>query len=142
MKLSPLEFSAGPAGDIGAFLTDRIYEFNSNATGLFDGEEFAGAIRNIDGDIVAGANGHTWGGCCHIANLWVHESVRHQGVGSQLMHAIEAHARARHCTQIVLSSHSFQAPEFYRKLGFVEQARISGYPNGHADIHFTKYVGK
>ena len=31
---------------------------------------------------------------------------------------------------------------FINKLGFVEQARIPGYPNGHADIHFTKYLSE
>lgn len=133
-----LEFGPERAAEIGAFLTDRIYEFNANATGFFDGEEFAGAIRNDAGDIIAGASGHTWGRCCHVANLWVHASVRHQGIGRQLVRAIETHARARHCAQIVLSSHTFQAPDFYRKLGFTEQARIQGYPGGHADIHFIK----
>lgn len=138
MKPLPIEFSAERAGEVAAFLADRIYEFNSAATGFFDGEEFAATIKSSTGDIVAGVNGHTWGGCCHIANLWVHEAVRHRGVGAQLVRAVETHARAKFCTQIVLSSHTFQAPDFYRKLGFVDQAQISGYPNGHADIHFTK----
>lgn len=140
--LLPIEITTDRASEIGTFLTDRIYEFNAKATGFFDGEEFAAAIRNGAGHIVAGANGHTWGGCCHIANLWVHESVRHQGVGSRLVQAIELHALAKHCTQIVLSSHTFQAPDFYRTLGFVEQARIPNYPNGHADIHFCRFLAQ
>jgi len=56
------------------------------------------------------------------------------------MLAVEAHSRSRNCTQIVLSSHSFQAPDFYRQLGYIEQARIPGYPMGHSDIHFIKYL--
>lgn len=142
MELTPVEFEAGRAGEIGAFLAERIYEFNSQATGYFDGEEFAATIRNSMGDIVAGVSGHTWGRSCHIANLWVHESVRHQGVGSRLVDAVQTFARAKSCTQIVLSSHTFQAPDFYRKRGFIEQARISGYPRGHADIHFIKRLGR
>jgi ribosomal protein S18 acetylase RimI-like enzyme len=141
MKLPHVEFDVEHVAEIDAFLTDKIYEFNAKATGFFDGEEFAAAIRNGAGEIIAGASGHTWGGCCQITNLWVHESVRHQDVGSQLVQAVETHALAKNCNQIVLSSHTFQAPDFYRKLGFIEQARVIGYPNGHADIHFTKYIG-
>jgi hypothetical protein len=37
-------------------------------------------------------------------------------------------------------THGFQAPNFYKRLGYIEQARISGYPGGHSDIHFTKYL--
>jgi ribosomal protein S18 acetylase RimI-like enzyme len=140
MKLSPIEFTEGQSKEIEAFLAERIYDFNANATGLFDGEEFAATIRDCCGRIVAAVNGHTWGGCCQISQLWVHESARKQGVGKSLMLTVEAHALGKNCTQIVLSSHTFQAPDFYRQLGYVEQARISGYPGGHSDIHFTKYL--
>ena len=140
MKLSPIEFTESKSNEIEAFLADRIYEFNANATGFLDGEEFAATIRNFFGRIIAAVSGHTWGGCCQISQLWVHESARQQGAGKSLMLAVEVHALSKDCTQIVLSSHSFQAPDFYKRLGYVEQARISGYPRGHSDIHFTKYL--
>jgi ribosomal protein S18 acetylase RimI-like enzyme len=142
MKLSPIEFTQNQCHEIEAFLVERIYEFNSSATGLFDGEEYAATIRDPDGRIIAGVSGHTWGGCCQVSQLWVDESARHQGLGRSLMLAVETHALGKNCTQIILSSHTFQAPDFYRRLGYVEQARISGYPNGHADIHFMKHLVK
>ena len=140
MKLLPIEFTQSQFHEIEAFLAERIYEFNANATGLFDGEEFAAAVRDSNGRIIAGVSGHTWGGCCRVSQLWVHESARKQDVGTSLMVAVEAHAVSKKCTQIVLSSHSFQAPDFYRRLGYVEHARISGYPGGHSDMHFTKFL--
>ena len=140
MRLSPVEFAQGRPNSIEAFLAERIYEFNSNATRLFDGEEYAATIRDSDACIVAGISGHTWGGCCQILQLWVHESARELGIGTSLMLAVEAHALRKNCTQIILSTHCFQAPDFYRKLGFIEQARITGYPRGHSDIHFLKYL--
>jgi len=138
MKLSRIEFTQYQPNEIEAFLTKKNYEFSSNTTGLFDGEEFAATIRDFYGRIIAGISGHTWGGCCRISQLWVHDSARQQGVGKSLVLAVEAHARSKNCTQILLSSHSFQAPNFYRRLGYVEQARIPNYPRGHSDIHFTK----
>ena len=132
MKLSPIEFSESLSDKIEAFLADRIYEFNANSTGFFDGEEFAATIRDSHGRIMAGVSGHTWGGCCQISQLWVHESARQQGVGRSLMLAVENHALSKNCAQIVLSTHGFQAPDFYERLGYIEQARISGYPGGHS----------
>jgi ribosomal protein S18 acetylase RimI-like enzyme len=139
MQLSPIEIQ-GSSIEVEAFLADKIYEFNSNTTGLFDGEEFAATMRDTNGHIIAGVSGHTWGGCCQISQLWVHELARELGIGTSLMLAVEAHALTKNCTQIVLSSHTFQAPDFYRRLGYIEQGRISDYPKGHSNVHFTKFL--
>ena len=39
---------------------------------------------------------------------------------------------------MILSSHSFQAPDFYVRRGYVEYARTEQSPRGHADLHFKK----
>ena len=36
---------------LGAFLAERIYEFNAEATGYFDGRLLAGCIRSETGDV-------------------------------------------------------------------------------------------
>src|SRR5689334_11248576 len=50
--------------EIDSFLADHIYEFNVKATGYVDGRLLAGTIQDDTGEIIAGINGHTWGGCC------------------------------------------------------------------------------
>jgi len=124
--------------DLGAFLADRIYEFNTNATGYFDGMLLAGCVRNDSDEVIAGYNGYTWGGCCELAHVWVHEAYRGQGIGARLLHSAEAEARARGCAQIILATHDFQAPGFYERIGFERKFSIEGRPRGHVDTIYAK----
>ncbi|MBW2281591.1 MAG: GNAT family N-acetyltransferase [Deltaproteobacteria bacterium] len=119
-------------------LDERLYEFNRAATGIDDGEGLGAVVRGPDGEVLAAAAGHSWGGTCEIRQVWVHESLRGRGVGRGLMRAVEAEARRRGCRQLVLGTHSFQAPGFYAKLGFEEVGRLDDYPRGHANISLRK----
>lgn len=123
---------------LGSFLADRIYEFNAKATGYFDGMLLAGCIRNSEGDVIAGFNGYTWGGCCELSHVWVAEQYRGQGLGTALLRSAEAEAGARGCAQVVLATHSFQAPSFYERTGYERKYAIEGRPRGYADIIYVK----
>src|SRR5262245_46840729 len=105
-----------PTPDDVQYLEDRIYEFNSNVTGIGDGELLAFFVRE-SGRIVAGICGNTWGGTCELRQFWVEESQRNRGLGTKLFQAAEQEAQRRGCTQIVLMTFSFQAPRFYERLG-------------------------
>ncbi len=123
------------------FLDDRIYEFNVEQTGIADGQELAIFLRDGRDNIIAGLYGWTWGECCEIRTLWLHKQWRKIGLGTYLMATAEAEARARGAKQIVLSTHSFQAPDFYRRLGFEQVGAIEDYPHGHQDIFMRKKLG-
>ena len=124
--------------ELEAFLGDRLYEFNSRITGIYDGALLNASVEDESGNIVAAISGHTWRGCCEIGRLWVHESMRGTGIGTALMQAAEREAVRRGCHQIVLSTHSFQAPRFYEKLGFRGLAAIPNYPQGYENILYIK----
>lgn len=122
---------------LNAFLDERLYAFNASATGVDDGMPMHGIFEQ-SGQVVAGISGHTWGGCCEIVQLWVQEDRRKSGLGTALLHAAEAEARRRGCTQVTLSSHTFQAPGFYEKNGYERAAQIADYPRGHAKLLYVK----
>ena len=124
--------------ELNAFLDERIYEVNVRSTGLDDGRPFAGVVKDDSANVVAAVNGHTWGGSCYIAHLWVHESRRGRGLGRALLQAAEAEAIRRGCTQALVLTHSFQAPAFYERLGYVRHATIPDYPRGHAQYVYLK----
>ena len=50
----------------------------------------------------------------------------------------EAEAIARGCVQVVLATHSFQAPAFYERMGYERKYTIEGRPKGYSDIIYVK----
>lgn len=122
------------------FLEDRLYEFNQAATGIDNGRALGFFVRDDSDQIVAAATGHTWGGTGELHQVWVAEGRRRAGLGRRLLAAAEVEATRRDCSQLVLSTHSFQAPDFYRKLGFEIVAELPDYPRGHAELLLRKTV--
>jgi GNAT superfamily N-acetyltransferase len=133
-----LSQSEATCKEIDSFLDDRIYEFNARATGYSDGKLLAGCVRDAHGDVNAGFSGHTWGGCCELSYVWVHERYQGQSVGRRLLEAAEGEARSRECKQVVLATHSFQAPGFYERLGYERKFVLEGVPLGHQKVIYVK----
>jgi GNAT superfamily N-acetyltransferase len=122
---------------VGRLLHDRIDRHNLEATGIREWHSITfivGAVNDPD----AGVNGWEWGGTCFVETLWVRDERRGSGLGTALMNAMEAEARRLGCTQMVLETHSFQAPAFYERRGFVRVGEVDGYPRGGAFILMTK----
>lgn len=134
----PLTILDDPSDDDVRFVENRITEYNFDVTGIRDGRLLAIFVRDAEGGIRAGLAGHTWGGCCEVRFLWVREDGRRAGLGTRLLDAAEREAKARGCEQIALSTHSFQAPEFYRRRGYRVAGEIGGYPRGHSQIFLCK----
>jgi RimJ/RimL family protein N-acetyltransferase len=119
-------------------LEDRLYDFNMEATGYRDGRGFTGLVHNAHGRVIAGVSGFTWGDTAKIVNLWVDQPRRGEGLGSRLLLVAEQVARDRGCADVVLDTHTFQAPEFYRRLGYSEVGRFDDFPVGHGQVMFQK----
>jgi GNAT superfamily N-acetyltransferase len=135
--MATIAVQVGEAPEVEAFLAQRIYEYNASATGYDNAESFT-ALSDEGGTVEAGVCGYTWGGCCYVSYLWVVESSRHKGLGSDLLAAVERHAREKGCTQVLLWTHSFQAPEFYARRGYQLTARIADHPIGYSSGVYVK----
>jgi len=138
MSRPSLPIDDAPTPEDVRVLEEAIDAFNQARTGITDGKLFAMFLRDGEGRPIGGLFGWTWGATCYIRYLFVPAPLRGQGVGSHLMAAAEAEARARGCHQIALETHDFQAPDFYRRLGFEVTGRIEGYPTGYQYLTMRK----
>ena len=119
-----------PASEDRRALVDALLDFNRRVTGIAE-DEFSAFLHDGHEALVAGIYGWVFGGTGEVALLWVREDKRGEGLGSRLLRAAEDHARAAGCAQMVIRTHSFQAPEFYRGHGYVEAGAVNDYPRGH-----------
>ena len=119
-------------------LDNEISTFNAAATGFGEARLLCIAVREDGGDLLAGLFGWTWGGCGYIDLLWVRSDLRGYGLGTRLLASAEEEMARRGCDQVTLSTHSFQAPGFYVRIGYKECGRTPGYPHGYDDIHLLK----
>jgi GNAT superfamily N-acetyltransferase len=86
--------------------------------------------RDHNGVVIGGAVGRTWGACCELQQLWVAPTFQRHGIATQLVRAFEARATLRGCRMFYLETFSFQAPVFYRKLGYATAYELDVYPHG------------
>lgn len=114
----------------------RVY--NRSRLGPFKGESLAVSLRDDRGAIVGGLFGEIWLDWLHIDRLWIDESQRGAGIGAQLLATAEAEARRRGARHVHLDSFTFQAPDFYKKLGYREFGRLADFPTGHERVFLTK----
>jgi GNAT superfamily N-acetyltransferase len=87
--------------------------------------------------LAAGLNGATYWGWLFVEHLWVREDCRKSGLGKELITLAETEAKSRGCRHAYLDTFSFQAPEFYKKLGYIEYAKFDDFPGNHSR-HFLK----
>lgn len=73
----------------------------------------------------------------HIKYLFVEEKFRGKGLARQLMnHALEF-GKKRGCQFAFVETMSFQAPEFYQKMGFMIEFSRTGYAE-NTTFHYLK----
>jgi GNAT superfamily N-acetyltransferase len=138
---SPLSLAreAEPAAAAIRAISDGLGDYNAafyNAGGdwtpqYWVGRDAAGAVRSGAKYVLE----YDW---LFVNWLWVAEPYRRRGEGRRLLSELEAEALRRGCKGVYLDTFSFQAPEFYAKLGYREFGRIAGFPGGFDRIWLAK----
>jgi ribosomal protein S18 acetylase RimI-like enzyme len=111
---------------------------NDEAAPLHEVERLSCFARLPSGEVAGGAVGRIWGESCELQQLWVDPAHRRRGLGSELVHRFEARARERGCSTFYLETFSFQAPAFYRRLGYQVGHELRGFPHGIAKYLMVK----
>jgi GNAT superfamily N-acetyltransferase len=126
-----IEMNANPSPADRAEIWRRIEAFNDAYTGPEEDRQFALLVTDEqDGSPHGGLWGRTYYGWMFIELLIIDEKLRGGGIGTELMRRAEEEARRRGCHGIWLDSFSFQAPDFYRRLGYEIFGVLDDYPPG------------
>lgn len=112
--------------------------FNAQAAPLHEVMPLSCFVRDDAGHVVGGAVGRRWGGLCELQQLWVDEPHRGAGLGAALVAAFEQRAIAHGCRVCFLETLSFQAPGFYRRLGYHTVLERADYPHGIRKHYMSK----
>jgi GNAT superfamily N-acetyltransferase len=114
-----------------------LMAYNTQAVGKWDFQCISVTLRHR-GAIVGGLAADTYLQWMFIALFWIDEKFRGRGFGSKIIRAAEKEARKRGVKHVYVDTFSFQAPGFYKKLGYREYGRLNGFPAGHHRSWLTK----
>ncbi len=124
-----------------AAILDALVAYNDAAHGPAGYEKVAVLLKHPETGATIGG---LWGWIVYdwlfVSLLFVPPELRGQRLGSQLMLAAEAKARAARCAGIWLDTFSFQAPGFYRGLGYELFGELPDHPRGKARHLFRKIL--
>lgn len=89
-------------------------------------QDYAVFATDEDGVVRGGLAGNSGQGMFYVRLLWVQAECRRQGVGRTMMDMAEAEAARRGCHTVGVDTFSYQAPQFYPKLGYTAFGQIDG----------------
>ena len=115
--------------EIGDFIHEGFTAYGKQCGVTLNYDEFCFAAEDGEGKTVGVITGRAYYNEVHIGDLIVDESYRGTGLGSRLVRAAEDAYRGKGYDVVTLTTFGFQAPEFYKKLGYeVEFIRESRDP--------------
>ena len=133
-----LEFKLNPEQNDLDFIRDGIRAYNNMHLPDGDVNAIGCLARNDEGKVIGGLTGEMFNNTVFVEYLWVDAEARTSGVGRKLIALLEEQVKPRGVTHLYLDTYSFQALDFYLKLGFEKVGQYSGYPAAGIDKHFLQ----
>jgi len=131
-----LDVTLAPAAADLRAIEDGIDTFNARHIG--HDQSVAVFLRDGEGRVRGGAVGWVLSTDFLLSLLHVDADLRGQGHGSAILRDVERHAVAHGCRRLTLDTYDFQAPDFYRRHGYVQIGRIDDFVHGHGRTWFRK----
>ena len=103
---------------IGDFLNEEFLSYAKQNSVDLNYDEFCFTAESDDGEILGVITGRAYYNEVHIGDLIIHKAYRKCGYGSKLISAVEQAFQNAGYDKITLTTFGFQAPEFYKKLGY------------------------
>jgi len=119
-------------------IVDPLIAYNQAKTGRHDYRPLVLALENADGTVAGGLLGRTAFDWLFVELLFIPESLRGRGLGTELMSQAEAEAVRRGCHGAWLDTFEFQARGFYERLGYACFGELTDYPVGSARYFMRK----
>ncbi len=115
-----------------------LMAFNASKAGPVNLQRVAIYLRDSQGVICGGLIGFLAWQWLSVDLLWVDESFRGRGYGSELLDHAERLAREAGCVAVKLDTYEFQARPFYERRGYVLFGVLEGYPANTRTYYLQK----
>ena len=117
---------------------DLIRAYNRSKREEVESEPLNLYLEDEKGNLMAGLVAETFGNWLEIEYLFVKEELRGQGIGSKLLQRAESEAKKRNCRFAFVNTYQFQAPDFYKRLGYKEVFTLQDYPYTGQRYYYQK----
>ena len=89
-------------------------------------------------EVIGGALGYIKLGWYYLTDFYIDKKYRDKGIGSEIIKRIEKFAMDNDALGVRIDSWSFQAPEFYQKLGYIVWGKFDDCPPGTTHYYLYK----
>ena len=103
--------------DIEGYVWFNLHKYNQQHCKFIRENSSYAHNNKIDGDFII-----------YDDDKIIGEEYRKSGIGTQIIQTIETFAKENKAIGVKVDSWNFQAPEFYKKLGYIEWARFEDCP--------------
>lgn len=133
-----IKYESNPKQDDTSILWQGITENATLVRGHKPAKSFAFFIKDENDQIKGGCSGCIFDGCLYLDLLWVDALLRGKSFGTQLMEETEKLAKENKCHFIMLNTMDFEAPDFYKKLGYFVEFTRTGFEKDSSMLFFRK----
>ncbi len=127
----------GETDAVDRFINEGFTLYSAQSEVVLNYEPFCFVAENREGTIIGVITGNAYYNEVRIADLIVDEAYRKSGIGSRLVAAVETAFQGAGYDIVTLTTFGFQAPDFYKKLGFQVE-----FIRENSDSKLNKYFFK